>query len=172
MKVQDGPTLEVQTTAGKDRHFKFMNMRECMYIDFNSRESCDNKVEGNTNFCATHNSIARKLLKQKEAAKLPRKKPNPQSDKMKERLKEYNARVKVWKVENPQCKAKCNEYCTKDTDDCQHLRGRGKYLMDESTWMPVCRSCHTYIGDHSKEAYEKGWALSRLEVIPKEPHII
>lgn len=114
--------------------------------------------------------LAIKLLKSKQLE--PRKTPKKQSDKMKDALKEYNARVKEWKKENPKCKANCNEYCTKDTDDCQHLRGRGVYLMDETTWMPVCRSCHTYIGDHSKEAYEKGWALSRLEKLQDEPHKI
>lgn len=116
--------------------------------------------------------LATKLLKQKVKQSEPRKKVNPVSEKQKGKNAEYNARVKEWKMENPECKAKCNQYCTKDTDDCQHLRGRGKYLMDETTWMPVCRSCHTYIGDHSKEAYEKGWALSRLETLPQEPHQI
>lgn len=109
-------------------------------------------------------------------AKIKQQEPKPAinkvSDKQKVKDAEYNARVKVWKADNPKCKANCNQYCTKETDDCQHLRGRGKYLMDESTWMPVCRSCHTYIGDHSKEAYEKGWALSRLETVIQEPHKI
>jgi hypothetical protein len=114
--------------------------------------------------------------KLKEKAKLKQQEPKPAinkvSVKQKEKNTEYGIRVKEWKKENPKCKANCNQYCTKETDDCQHLRGRGKYLMDESTWMPVCRSCHTYIGDHSKEAYEKGWALSRLETVTQEPHKI
>lgn len=152
-----------------------------MHIDFNTRESCENLVEGRTNFCSTHNRLLRKAASdsekennkrlqaiEKAKERKPRQQIAKQSDKMKEALRAYNARVKVWKVGNPECKAKCNQYCTGKTDDCQHLRGRGKYLMDESTWMPVCRSCHTYIGDHSKESYEKGWALLRLEKINQE----
>lgn len=112
------------------------------------------------------------IQKAKEKASIPKPAVKKVSTKHKADIQAYGERVKVWKLENPKCKANCNEYCTKETDDCQHLRGRGKYLMDESTWLPVCRSCHTYIGDHSKEAYEKGWALSRLENVQQEPHII
>lgn len=111
------------------------------------------------------------IEKAKIKASQPKPTPNKISKKQKEKLAEYNARVKVWKVENPKCKANCNEYCTKETDDNHHQRGRGKYFMDESTWLPCCRSCHNFIEQHPKEAYEKGWSKSRLEVFI-EPHIL
>lgn len=135
---------------------------ECLH-DLAKMEKAERKAESKRD---------KQLLKSKLQRAEPRQVPKKVGAKQKVKNQEYSERVKVWKVENPHCKANCNQYCTKETDDCQHLRGRGKYLMDETTWMPVCRSCHTYINDHSKEAYENGWALSRLETVPQEPHQI
>ena len=153
-------TLIKSCDVHKTMYYK--ECRECLHEIVKAGKQLDKEM-------ANHKKKVEKAkLKQQESKPAIKK----VSVKQKEKNTEYGIRVKEWKKENPKCKANCNQYCTKETDDCQHLRGRGKYLMDESTWMPVCRSCHTYIGDHSKEAYEKGWALSRLESVTQEPHKI
>ena len=114
-----------------------------------------------------HNKL---IIKQKEKNSLPRKSVKKQSDKQKTKNQEYNERVKVWKVENPKCKARVNENCTGDTQDCHHQIGRGINLMNEKYWLSCCRNCHIFITNHPKEAMEKGWSFSRLE--EREPHAI
>jgi hypothetical protein len=77
----------------------------------------------------------------------------------------YNRRVKQWKVENPHCKA-CERLMTyrpgrpviRCTTDCHHMAGRlGAMLMDERYWLPVCRWCHDFIGEHGKLARALGF---------------
>lgn len=56
------------------------------------------------------------------------------------------------KPENQFCKARL-ENCTINTSDIHHMRGRGEYYLDTSTWLPVCRNCHTKI--HSEMSSEE-----------------
>lgn len=44
------------------------------------------------------------------------------------------------------------------TTDCHHIRGRnGDLLLDERYWLPVCRQCHDFIGEHGKIARNLGF---------------
>lgn len=46
--------------------------------------------------------------------------------------------------------------------DVHHKKGRaGKNLLDEDTWMALCRKCHDWIHANPKEATEKGWMQNR-----------
>ncbi len=45
--------------------------------------------------------------------------------------------------------------------DIHHRKGRGRYLLDASTWMAVSRDAHRWIHDNPKEAMEKGYLLPR-----------
>lgn len=139
-------------------------------------------AEGTTSYCATHNYLRRREEKKarKDAERLAKRLASPKkiysppkkvSAKQKEKNAEYSARVKEWKKENPECKAKINEYCTKRTDDAHHKRGRGEYLLQSDTWLPVCRSCHSYIEAHPEEAKERGWSESRLAIDQTKPTI-
>lgn len=138
------------------------------YKGFECRECVHDKARDKEDKAKIEAKREKQLLKAKLKAQEPKKAMKRVSDKQKTALQEYNERVKVWKVENPKCKAKCNSNCTGETVDNHHRRGRGKYLMDESTWLPVCRSCHDYIGQHTHEAYDKGWSQSRLENLDQE----
>lgn len=43
-----------------------------------------------------------------------------------------------------------------------HMAGReGDLLFDKSKFLCVCNNCHRWITDHSREAIENGWSLSR-----------
>lgn len=146
---------------------------------------CENLTEGKTIFCGSCNRSIRKqseaIKKQEEKAwkmvqvqkaknTIPRPKVKKVSPKREELNKEYFILVEQFKKDNPLCKANVNEFCTKDTDDPHHKRGRGIYLLDVSTWLPVCRSCHSFITSNPKEALERGWSESRLA--KTEPHKI
>lgn len=39
------------------------------------------------------------------------------------------------------------------TTEVHHMRGRGRYLLDQTTWLPVCFTCH-----HEKIHKHPAWA--------------
>ena len=158
-------------------------MKTCIHLD-EYGDNCGALVEGTTQLCARHNFLRRKAERQalKDSEKLalkilkskeqkPRANISKVSEKMKVKNAEYGARVREWKKENPECKAMCSPDCDGVTDDCHHKRGRGQYLMDETTWLPVCRSCHVFITDNSKYAMEHGFTESRLAIDQTKPVI-
>lgn len=67
--------------------------------------------------------------------------------KMAER-RQYAKRAKAFKVAHPVCAGQIPTVCTGFTHDVHHVFGRGKYLLVESTWLPLCRGCHTHIHLH------------------------
>jgi len=148
-------------------------MKQCQ-ADYQDGNQCRNMVEGRTDFCAHHNREFRRQAEnerkeaEKRAAKLNAPKPKQTairkvSEKQGDRLQIYNTRVKEWKVENPKCKANINEFCTKETEDNHHMRGKiSEMLFNEEFWLPVCRSCHNYIGQHPLDALKRGLSFSRL----------
>lgn len=155
-------------------------MKTCEWIIFteDGSEWCGKPCEGKNSLCATHSRLSRKMVTdaEKEAVKIDatlarakiknqqkRKPINKVSAKREELNKKYFKLVEQFKKDNPECKAKVNEYCTKKTEDPHHRRGRGAYLLEVSTWLPVCRSCHSFIESNPNIAKEKGWSSSRLE---------
>ena len=47
------------------------------------------------------------------------------------------------------------------SEECHHTKGRGKYMLDVSTWMAISSEAHRYLHDHVAEAYAKGYMLPR-----------
>lgn len=45
--------------------------------------------------------------------------------------------------------------------EVHHLRGRGKYLLDTSTWLAVSSGAHRKIHEDPATSYEKGYMLPR-----------
>lgn len=142
-------------------------------------EKWSSKKDGD--YCYSHARLSRKQIerdaKQKEKrSSLLQSPPKVRgrikkvSAKREELNKEYFKLVEQFKKDNPFCKANVNEYCTEKTEDAHHRRGRGAYLLEVSTWLPVCRSCHNFIESHPNIAKEKGWSESRLATT--EPHKI
>jgi hypothetical protein len=65
---------------------------------------------------------------------------------------------------NRTCKAKL-QGCTgldPETMTIHHSRGRGVYMLDESTWIPLCGNCHRWVEDHPEEARKIGLTESRI----------
>lgn len=64
------------------------------------------------------------------------------------RIGPYSKGNKVWQFVPP-------------STDIHHKKGRGKYLLDTSTWMAVCRYGHEAIHADPKTSYEKGYMIQR-----------
>lgn len=67
---------------------------------------------------------------------------------------------KIKFIENKMCQAKVPGCSLKPTD-IHHMKGRGKYYMDTSTWLAVCRNCHNWIENNPQDAYDEGFSLKR-----------
>lgn len=78
----------------------------------------------------------------------------------------YSAQRKAYFHGHPYCKAMIYvaglDVCTGFATDIHHKKGRGEYLLDTSTWLPVCRNCHAFIETHPAWAKEKGFSEDRL----------
>lgn len=90
------------------------------------------------------------------------KKPKPVSTKQRSALDEYTQKRTLFMVANPSCQAKLVG-CTGQSTDVHHKAGRGENLLKMTTWLAVCRSCHTWITENSNEAIELGLSISRLK---------
>ena len=89
-----------------------------------------------------------------------RKPLNPKSKRMQTTDAAYSTLRKKFMEQKPMCEAKLH-CCNGSSTDVHHKKGRGKYHLKVSTWLSVCRQCHTYIEEHPKEAKELGFSEDR-----------
>lgn len=108
---------------------------------------------------------------EKAKERKPRQQVNKVSDKQRKLNEQYTRISDKFKKENPICGVRVNEFCSGKTESVHHKRGRGKYLLDVSTFIGCCISCHTYIENHPEEAKQKGWSESRLAIDQTRPTI-
>lgn len=80
-----------------------------------------------------------------------------QSRKAVARARIYRRRRDVFLDANPSC-ARCGRRAT----EVHHKRGRGKYLLDEETWLALCHGCHMHVTTRPAEALADGWSLPRI----------
>lgn len=80
-------------------------------------------------------------------------------------VKEYSSLRQQYLLDNPCCAVRLPNCSYGDTDQLtiHHMKGRGKYFLDTSTWLTVCMSCHRYVEDHPEQAKANGWSRSRLD---------
>jgi hypothetical protein len=64
------------------------------------------------------------------------------------------AKTEYFEEKNYQC-----EICNQAASDLHHKKGRGKFLCDKSSFMALCRPCH------SKVHHEVGWARENGYII-------
>lgn len=91
----------------------------------------------------------------------PPKKISPVSKKMRETMDEYSKRRTAFLVVHSKCQAKLVG-CTGNATDVHHKAGRGENHLNISTWLAVCRSCHSWIELNPTEAKELGLSQTRL----------
>lgn len=73
----------------------------------------------------------------------------------------YSKLRKEFLLKHNICHAKIYK-CSLHATDVHHKKGRGKYHLDVSTWMPVCRNCHMWIETHPEDAAELGFSESKI----------
>lgn len=88
----------------------------------------------------------------------------PVSKKHSARLKEYMKLRKQFLQDHPWC-AVCEGQMLFPSHipatEVHHMRGRGRYLLDVSTWLPVSRIGHSLIHGNPKWAKARGYMLPR-----------
>ena len=137
---------------------------------------------GKRYLCNEHKDLKQYKVKEKKIYTLKRIEIKPKknyripkvSKKRAKENTEYNLIAKKFKKDNPICSVGILE-CTRETMDVHHKKGRVGYvddyarenevklLVDVRFFLPVCRTCHTYIEEHSEWAYEKGYSIRRNE---------
>lgn len=75
---------------------------------------------------------------------------------------EYSKLRKVFFDKHPMCQAKIHN-CSLKSTDVHHMKGRGKYHLDTSTWLSVCRSCHNWIENNPEDAKDLGFSMTRVD---------
>jgi hypothetical protein len=100
----------------------------------------------------------------KTTAAKPRQRIKPVSDKQVKLNMAYKMLRRIF--------LKTNDSCLAHLPGCQnthgeeltvhHSKGRGQYLLDISTWIPLCMSCHQWVEEHPEEAKTLNLSQSRL----------
>jgi len=87
----------------------------------------------------------------------------PRSRKKQIQDKEYSKLRKDFLYYHPICQAQLQNICTTQATDVHHKAGRiGSNYLDTTTWLSVCRMCHTWIEEHPKESRELGYSKSKI----------
>ena len=84
------------------------------------------------------------------------------SKKRKDDMDKYGKLREGFLIVKPKCEVQLLN-CTGASTEVHHKVGRtGDNYLKISTWLAVCRNCHTWITENSKEAIELGFSESRL----------
>jgi hypothetical protein len=118
--------------------------------------SCSSFQSGDICKCCSFIFKPKKQPKLLQRSKTPVKKV---SKKMSSDLREYGKLRKQFLLENPMCKKYPNLIAT----DIHHSRGRGRFLLDTSTWVPLSRKAHIEVEGNPELAKEQGFSLERLK---------
>ncbi len=87
---------------------------------------------------------------------------SPVSKKKRVEMDEYGKKRTAFLALHSQCQAKLSD-CTGKSTDVHHKKGRiGDDYLNMSTWLAVCRNCHTWIETHPEDAKTLGLSESRL----------
>lgn len=79
----------------------------------------------------------------------------PRSDKRAKLENVYQKLRIAFLEENPYCKR-----CGKKSEDLHHAGKRsGRMLIATAYFMALCRKCHTWVHENSKEAKEQGYLI-------------
>jgi hypothetical protein len=85
------------------------------------------------------------------------------SVKMSERMEDdYLPAKKAYLTKHKTCLVRVRGICRKWSKDVHHKAGRtGEALMDESTWLAVCRQCHDHLEANRAWAKAHGFLITR-----------
>lgn len=106
----------------------------------------------------TCGEICRRPKKEKKRYRI-----QPYSKKRKQVNILYDAQSRKYRKDHPKC-AINSPVCTGRTQGVNHKKGRGRHLLDETTWEPACNPCNVYCEDHPQWAIDNGHKESRLAI--------
>lgn len=86
---------------------------------------------------------------------------SPRSPKQRRLEAAYGVIRKAYLDSHQMCEAHLAN-CATYASDIHHKQGRGEYMLDSTTYMAVCRSCHQWIETHPKESKDLGFSTNRL----------
>ena len=109
-------------------------------------KSCWHRIKGKVN-----------SIKPKPVLKKNTKPIKKVSSKMSAQLTIYNKLRKTFLEKYPLCQASLPG-CSLQSTDVHHMKGRGKYLNDPTTWLSVCRTCHNWIEENPIESEQLGFS--------------
>jgi len=91
-----------------------------------------------------------------------RQKPiRPRSSKREKEDVLYSILRKQFLKNHPFCQMNLKD-CTNTATEVHHKKGRGKYYLDDTTFMAGCHNCHSWVTDHPAEAIKLGLSELRL----------
>lgn len=88
------------------------------------------------------------------------KRIRPRSSKKIKLDAEYSILRKDFLEKNPLCQARIPGKCSRVSTDVHHTYAgskRSEYYLKQETWMSVCRDCHSWIHENSKESKIQGY---------------
>jgi hypothetical protein len=75
--------------------------------------------------------------------------------------REYMRLREAFLKEHPYCQYFQHFKETRHATEIHHKKGRGKFMLDTSTWMAVCRDAHEEIHFNPENSYKMGWMQPR-----------
>lgn len=84
--------------------------------------------------------------------------PRSQNRSKEERL--YSAKRIIFLQEHPMCEAHLPGICKEYSSEVHHKysgKDREEFFIDEKTWMAICRNCHNWIHNNSRDARKLGF---------------
>lgn len=129
-----------------------MILRTCSF------ESCDSLVEGNTEYCATHNHQRRKEERDSKKVKVVKPIKKVSASRAKENAV-YERLRKEYLEAYPVCEV---VECHRKATQIHHMQGRDNDLLcDVNNFLAVCDVCHQRITIDSAWAISQGYSILR-----------
>jgi len=75
--------------------------------------------------------------------------------------REYMKLREKFLLEHPWCEYFLHFKEKRPSTEVHHKKGRGKFMLDVSTWMAVCSEAHFLIHSNTKDSYKMCWMLPR-----------
>lgn len=88
-----------------------------------------------------------------------RKPLSPKSSKQQKKDAAYSVLRAQYLKNKPHCQAKLKG-CTLVATDIHHKAYRGENYLDTTTWMSICRTCHSWVHEHPKIARALGFLIT------------
>lgn len=131
-------------------------IRQCIWFEDENTDQCPNMVEGNTDYCASHNAAIRKAQRVKTKVVVPVKKI---TEKRAKQNREYLEMREQFLEQYPICQ--CVD-CFNPSTQIHHRAGKANSLLtDPENFFAICDDCHKRITEHSAQAIKDGYSKLR-----------